>query len=595
MIINKKIYKYTSIISLAIVVMLIGNLIAPIFTMAEENKGKGFLSDIEFNEDENSLTVTGSLPEGFSSYKLYWSVGEIPIEKLPENATDEQKENKIENAINWSNQADHLIADVVSSNGNEINSTVKANNNRAKEYKYNALCVATASDGSRIMQIVQKTVGAKKEIPNTIEVSLKAEQNKININVKDQNYDIKVIKFAKSDNNLSIDDFASVGENLQFNSSKNVNIVKNITEPGKYYVYAETTAGTKSIQSCLVQNANNPVEIQIAKKTGTNKLYIKATTDNSGIKETKYYINGNLEEAGNKVKTEGKNISAISSVEIAQGDNNKYIAVYAIDKTGYTKTRAINISTITEMETIPWTVENEEPEEEVAEEPEQEEPKQEEPKQEEVKQEEAKQEEPKQEEPKQEEAKQEEAKQEEPKQEEPKQEEVKQEEVKQEEPKQEEPEQEEPEQEEKKESKFDEVISVIINSEKQKYDDVIDENGYIDIDKVIEKENNENVQKNENNNQNENSKNSEDNQSKNDDEKKDNEVSDDSNKSLLEEIAENKIDEKNSESKTDIIDTGKTDKEIPQAGSDNTFTIISILFFASISIVSLVKYKTIKE
>ena len=584
MIINKKIYKYTSIISFAIVVMLIGNLMAPIFTMAEETNGKGFLSDIGFNESENSLTITGTLPEGFTSYKLYWSVGEIPIEKLPENATDEQKENKIEIAINWSNQADHLIADVVSSNSKEINSTVKANSDRTKEYKYNALCVATTDDGSRIMQIVQKTIGAKKEIPNTIEISLKAEQNKIDINIKDQNYDIKVIKLAKSDNKLSIDDFADVGESLQFDSSKNVSMVKNVTEPGKYYVYAETTAGTKSVQSCLVQNTNSPVEIQIAKKAGTNKLYINATTENSGIKETKYYINGSLEEAGNKVKTEGKNISAISSVEIGQGDNNKYIAVYAIDKTGYTKTRAINISTITELETIPWNIENEEPEEEVAEEPQQEEPKQEEPKQEEPKQEEPKQEEPKQEEPKQEEPKQEEPKQEEPKQEEPKQEEPKQEEPKQEEPKQEEPKQEEPKQEEpkqeapkqeeKKESKFDEVISVIINSEKQKYYDVIDENGYIDIDKVVEKENNEVTQKNEKDN-----------------EKKDVEAPEDSNRSLLEKNAENKIDD----NKTDLVDTGRTDKVIPKAGSDNTFTIIAILFFASISIVSLVKYKTIKE
>ena len=638
MIINKNLYKYTAIISFTIVVMLVGNLIVPIFTMAKENSGNGFLNNLSFNQEEETLTVTGTLPDGFTSYKLYWTEGDIPVEKLPENATDEQKDQKIENAINWSISSNHLLTDVVSSNNKKIESTVKIKNDKTKDYKYNALCVATADDGSRMMQIVQKTIKAAVEVKNTITITLNAETNKININVKDPNYDITAIKFVKSDDNLTIDDFKTKGENLEFKSGKDVSITKYINAPGKYYVFAETTAGTKSIKSCLVQNVNNPVNILFAKKKDGNKVYINATTENSKITEVKYYIDDDLERAAQKVKDSGTTTSAIASVDVPDG---KYIAVYAVDQLGYTRTKAVSTSAINKLDSIPWVKGEEEPEEELAEEPKQEEPKQEEPKQEEPKQEEPKQEEPKQEEPKQEEPKQEEPKQEEPKQEEPKQEEPKQEEPKQEEPKQEEPKQEEPKQEEPKQEESkqpievqDDVIEVKVDNKKN--EEIVDDNGYIDIDSISEKEtdksafstiidkinkaNNEVkkeeiISNNENNNKNENVNNVTD--------KKVEIVNNESNKKndTINTVADNNSKEKesnnsnsnnnikaadiisgetfngkeNDSKKIDTVNTGKTDKVIPQAGTDNTFVYMAILFFAGISVASFIKYKTVNE
>lgn len=258
--ISRKMYKYTAIISFAIMVMLIGNLIIPVITTAEETKKNGFLSAIQYNEENNTLSVNGTVPEGFVNYKLYWSAGDMPVEQLPENATDEQKDKKIDNAIEWSIQGGRLLADVITSDSKNISSTIDIPSDRTKDITYNALCIVTAEDGSRMMHVVKKTLGANKTIENTIEINLNVEGNKIDINVKDEEYDIKVIKFAKSEGIVSVKDFENVNEVLEFKQGKNVTVSKEVSSPGIYYVYAETTAGTKSVNACIVAEKANKEE-----------------------------------------------------------------------------------------------------------------------------------------------------------------------------------------------------------------------------------------------------------------------------------------------------------------------------------------------
>ena len=171
MIINKNIYKYIAVISFAIVLILLANLIVPTFTWAEEiNNSVGFLSDINYNENEKTLSVSGTLPDGVTEYKLYWSTGEIPMEKLPENATDEEKDRKIDNLIAWSIESGHLLTDVVKSNSREINSVVIIENDRSKDVQYNVLCVATENNGYRIMQMKVLKLGAKVVVDNNVTV-----------------------------------------------------------------------------------------------------------------------------------------------------------------------------------------------------------------------------------------------------------------------------------------------------------------------------------------------------------------------------------------------------------------------------------------
>lgn len=170
MIINKNIYKYTAVVSFAIVLILLANLFVPTFTLAEEIKSNGFLSDINYNEGESKLSITGTLPEGVTEYKLYWSTGDIPMEKLPENATDEQKDRKIDNLIAWSIESNHLLTDVIKSNSREINSVVAIQNDRSQDVQYNVLCVATDSNGCRIMQMKVLKLGARVAIENNVTV-----------------------------------------------------------------------------------------------------------------------------------------------------------------------------------------------------------------------------------------------------------------------------------------------------------------------------------------------------------------------------------------------------------------------------------------
>ena len=177
MMINKKIYKYTAIISFAMVLILMSNLIAPAFTWAEEVKNNvGFLSDINYNESESTISVSGTLPEGVKEYKLYWSVGEIPMEKLPENATDEEKDRKIDNLIAWSIESNHLLTDVVKSNSREINSVVNVKNDRSQDVQYNVLCIATDSNNCRIMQMKVLKLGARVVVQNNVTVYEKSDE-----------------------------------------------------------------------------------------------------------------------------------------------------------------------------------------------------------------------------------------------------------------------------------------------------------------------------------------------------------------------------------------------------------------------------------
>ena len=252
---NKNIYKYSAIISFTIVIMLVANLVAPMFTMAEEtgtSNAKGFLSGIEYNENESTISVSGTLPQGLTNYKLYWSVGEIPMQKLPQDATSEQKDKKIDNLIEWSTDSNHLLNDVISSNSTNINSTIKIKNDRTTDVQYNALCIATNASGARTMQLKTLKLGAKVVIENTISIDLNVNDNKINISVKDPNYDINKVKFVKNNDVLTVASFEGLGEELQIQQGKNINLVKEVSESGKYYVYAETTAGTKSVKSCIV-------------------------------------------------------------------------------------------------------------------------------------------------------------------------------------------------------------------------------------------------------------------------------------------------------------------------------------------------------
>ena len=151
---NRKIYKYTSIISLTIVIMLIGNLIAPILTTTADS-GNGFGMTIQYNKEQNSLTLTGTLSSEYVGYNLYWAAGTMPYQKPGSEATNEEKIQYMDNVINW--YTANSITDMYSSDSKQINSTINIPEVTA-DVTYSALCVARTADDSYAIAYVSKTL-----------------------------------------------------------------------------------------------------------------------------------------------------------------------------------------------------------------------------------------------------------------------------------------------------------------------------------------------------------------------------------------------------------------------------------------------------
>ena len=136
---KKEIYKKISIISFCIVGILILNMIVPMFSIATSENGFN-MNEIVYDADKKTLTETGTAPEGFKSYKIYWAKGELNIAKLEDGATNEQKIKYIEDIIQWF--MNNSIKDVLELSTNVINSSIDIEGNGS----YYVLCIADNSN-----------------------------------------------------------------------------------------------------------------------------------------------------------------------------------------------------------------------------------------------------------------------------------------------------------------------------------------------------------------------------------------------------------------------------------------------------------------
>jgi len=155
---KKEIYKKISIISFCIVGILILNMIVPMFSIATSENGFN-MNEIVYDADKKTLTETGTAPEGFKSYKIYWAKGELNIAKLEDGATNEQKIKYIEDIIQWF--MNNSIKDVLELSTNVINSSIDIEGNGS----YYVLCIADNSNTRAICyrQIVINEVETKPE------------------------------------------------------------------------------------------------------------------------------------------------------------------------------------------------------------------------------------------------------------------------------------------------------------------------------------------------------------------------------------------------------------------------------------------------
>ena len=152
--INKKMYKYTSIISLAIIVMLLANIIVPALTIADtvestESDTPGIvMSKITATEDKKQLYVTGVIDSKYSEYSIYWAKGPVV---LPADANKEDKAQYMDYVVRWFSDSKNSIVtdigkDIVAEEGQqyvEFDSRIPISDATEKNATYNFLCVAT--------------------------------------------------------------------------------------------------------------------------------------------------------------------------------------------------------------------------------------------------------------------------------------------------------------------------------------------------------------------------------------------------------------------------------------------------------------------
>ena len=345
---NKEIYKHTSIISISIVIILIVNMILPMFTLADESDS--FLGDIQCDESESKLTITGTLPDGYTSYDLYWAKGDLPEDLKAHSITGKEYIDKMKE---WFTKEENTLGKSENNEKTTIDDSLKIEEGLEENVTYNVLCITKRETDETINY--KCAYSSTKKIANEIKLDLSCEGKTIKINVLDPTYNIEEIWFAKSNKMLTKEEFESSGEKLEFEPSKEVNLSKTVDNGGKYYVYVENSAKCTTIASVLVEDENDKIEIQMLKlKDNDSKVYVNATSTRGNISTMKYLISDDKVEA-DTIKNDGVAFDAGEGIDITEEQKSKYISVYAEDEVGFWVTSTKNIEGLDVVDSLPWS------------------------------------------------------------------------------------------------------------------------------------------------------------------------------------------------------------------------------------------------
>lgn len=315
---NKKIYKYISIISFTVVIMFIANLLVPIFTEAENNNN----CVLQLEEQEDCLNLKGIIPAEYEYYDLYWAKGNMPIEKPGDKSTDQEKIQYAENVIKWFDNNKIKEKETIK-NQVEINSSITYK----KGESYSVLCVAYVSEDEYMIKWNSITTAAPVEIENNISLKLSLDGKKIKVEVSDPKYEIKSIKYDKSDEVIKCEEFSNRGQNVEFNEKNNITTYINLDNAGTYYVYAENSAGAKRVEGIVVKSEIFEEPKQEEKKQEENKEKQPEPKQEEKKQEEKKEEQPEQNQEDNKEeqleqKTEGKKEEIIENL-IEESSKNK--------------------------------------------------------------------------------------------------------------------------------------------------------------------------------------------------------------------------------------------------------------------------------
>ena len=285
--INKEIYKYTSIISFTIMIIMILNLVVPMFSIANENEFFG-IDNIEYNKEEKTITGTITIPQEYVNKNLvYWCKGEIPYQKPAEGASQEELNAYAEKMKEWC--MNNAIEDVAT-----MENTKKVYKLEAKESgKYNLIVIlgdiALGSDFSGNILRGTCTITSAQSSILIEKPNVDVNTNTITAKVKSSGSNIQLIKIAKSDKELNEEYFKNEGEKVLFEGSTETTVSKTVDSEGTYYIYAQTEDGVSTIASATIEKKVNNIEKEISvivekyRKTNQNQtLYLKIIKPKNG-------------------------------------------------------------------------------------------------------------------------------------------------------------------------------------------------------------------------------------------------------------------------------------------------------------------------
>ena len=575
MVSKKKFYRNMSIISFTMVLVLTIGLFVPFFTLAEENDER-ITMEFSVDKEKNILEVNGKIPSNYNGYELYWANKKYDKEK-PQDPSQNAK--YLEDTIKWFESSENKIKPSALVEGS---TTIKSSVPYKIGNYYSVLCVAKGPRNTIMMSYANYTSSVPVEKKSEeIKIELNNEDKKISIHAYDQSAKITSIKIQKSDKALKVDDFKDNGTVINgFTAGKDVKVTTEVKEYGIYYVYAENDQGSKSVEPIVIKNPvkaqEDDISVEIYRITDekSGDIAIKANSKTGKISGIKYYISSEPidvkdEAKRNMVKEKATEMKVYGNAteEIVKSDSeindDKYIVLFVQSTDGnynYEYWSAPGkIGNLNKAEVAPWVKKSSENNSEEYEELKEEGKTTEQPKAEEGKKEETK----TAEQPKVEEGKKEETKTaEQPKAEEGKKEETKTaEQPKAEEGKKEETkttEQPKAEEGKKEETKTAEQTKIIESKNSET--------------KTIEKPENEESKKEENKTQNE-----KDTETRLAELKKDIEAS-----VYGPEKEDNTV-------TTKVSGDNKSNKALPQTGSNNTWIYVGIIVFSITGICGLIK------
>ena len=157
---NKKIYKYTSIISLVVALILLANLIIPALTIAdniEPSSSKITLNEITY-DGENTLTISGSVLAEYTSYEMFLASGNVTTPRVGNDATDEQKAAYYDSLYTEFAQTDNVESYPSTANtGAPFTWNVTIPKIEGNNVTYKVLCIAKKGEEAYALAYVTKT------------------------------------------------------------------------------------------------------------------------------------------------------------------------------------------------------------------------------------------------------------------------------------------------------------------------------------------------------------------------------------------------------------------------------------------------------